>query len=157
MNAPIAHPQRLADFLPYQLSLASNAVSARIAEQYRRRFGLRITDWRVMAVLGDGGPLTQRDLCRLTLMDKVPVNRACKALEDRGLVHRQPNERDGRSHLLELTAEGRAIHARIMPLAQQIEAELFASLTADERKVLRGLLARLRAAAGEFDPESLAE
>ena len=99
---------RLADFLPYQLSIASNAVSTRIAEQYRKRFALKTTEWRIMAVLGDGGALTQRDLSQLTLMDKVPVNRACKRLEDRGLVQRSPNAKDGRSHMLELTAEGRA-------------------------------------------------
>ncbi|MEO1969757.1 MAG: MarR family transcriptional regulator [Sphingomonadaceae bacterium] len=157
MNAPTRTSRRLAEFLPYQLSLASNAVSTRIAEQYRRRFALRMTDWRVMAVLGDGGPLTQRQLCQLTLMDKVPVNRACKALEERGLAERRPNENDGRSHLLELTAEGRAVHARIMPLAEKIEEELFSSLSAEERAAFRAMLARLREAAGEFDPESLAD
>ena len=157
MNAPTRTSRRLAEFLPYQLSLASNAVSTRIAEQYRRRFALRMTDWRVMAVLGDGGPLTQRQLCQLTLMDKVPVNRACKALEERGLAERRPNENDGRSHLLELTAEGRAVHARIMPLAEKIEEELFSSLSAEERAAFRAMLVRLREAAGEFDPESLAD
>lgn len=149
--------KRLADFLPYQLSVASNAVSTRIAEQYRRRFALKTTEWRIMAVLGDSGALTQRELCCLTLMDKVPVNRACKALEDRRLAARRPNARDGRSHLLELTAEGRAVHDRIMPLAEAIEAELFAVLAPDERAALSSILVRLREAAGEFDPASLDE
>ena len=57
----------LSTFLPYQLSLASNAVSGRIAIEYRQRFGLSIPEWRVMAVLGDVGALTQRDLTRRTL------------------------------------------------------------------------------------------
>ena len=64
--------QRLAEFLPYQLSIASNAVSTRIAEQYRKRFALKTTEWRIMAVLGDHGALTQRKLSQQTLMDKVP-------------------------------------------------------------------------------------
>lgn len=149
--------QRLAAFLPYQLSIASNAVSTRIAEQYRRRFDLKTTEWRIMAVLGDAGALSQRQLSQATLMDKVPVNRACRKLEDRGLAERRPNEKDGRSHLLELTAEGRAVHARIMPLAQAIERELFGVLDESERDVLRDLLVRVRDAAGEFDAESLAE
>ncbi|NCP25102.1 MAG: winged helix-turn-helix transcriptional regulator [Erythrobacter sp.] len=151
------HPtsQRLADFLPYQLSIASNAVSSRIAEQYRRRFALKTTEWRIMAVLGDSGPLTQRDLSQITLMDKVPVNRACKTLEDRGLAARQPNAADGRSHLLELTAEGRAVHSRIMPLALDIERELFSALDENEREQLKSMLLRLREAAGEFDAEAL--
>ena len=148
---------RLADFLPYQLSIASNAVSTRIAEQYRKRFALKTTEWRIMAVLGDGGALTQRDLSQLTLMDKVPVNRACKRLEDRGLVQRSPNAKDGRSHLLELTAEGRAVHAGIMPLARKIEEELFDVLSPEEREALRDMLARVRDNAGDFDAESLAD
>ena len=151
------HPtsQRLADFLPYQLSIASNAVSSRIAEQYRRRFALKTTEWRIMAVLGDSGPLTQRDLSQITLMDKVPVNRACKTLEDRGLAARQPNAADGRSHLLELTAEGRAVHSRIMPLALDIERELFSALDESEREQLKSMLLRLREAAGDFDAAAL--
>ncbi|MDG5749029.1 MarR family winged helix-turn-helix transcriptional regulator [Qipengyuania sp. XHP0207] len=148
---------RLADFLPYQLSVASNAVSTRIAEQYRKRFALKTTEWRIMAVLGDSGALTQRDLSQLTLMDKVPVNRSCKRLEERGLVRRSPNAKDGRSHLLELTVEGRAVHAGIMPLARQIEEELFAVLSDDERAMLRDMLHRVRENAGEFDAQSLAD
>ncbi|MCA0978137.1 MarR family winged helix-turn-helix transcriptional regulator [Qipengyuania flava] len=149
--------QRLADFLPYQLSVASNAVSTRIAEQYRKRFALKTTEWRIMAVLGDSGPTTQRELSQATLMDKVPVNRACKSLESRGLAQRTPNESDGRSHLLDLTAEGRAVHAGIMPLALKIEEELFSVLTEEERTQMRDMLARLRQNAGEFDAESLAD
>ena len=149
--------KRLANFLPYQLSIASNAVSTRIAEQYRRRFALKTTEWRMMAVLGDSGPLTQRELAQLTLMDKVPVNRACKTLEGRGLAERTPNAKDGRSHLLALTEEGRAVHAGIMPLALEIERELFSVLTPEERASLRDMLARVRDNAGDFDAKSLAD
>ena len=149
--------KRLADFLPYQLSVASNAVSTRIAEQYRKRFALKTTEWRIMAVLGDSGPTTQRELSQMTLMDKVPVNRACKTLENRGLAERKPNVKDGRSHLLELTAEGRAVHAGIMPLALKIEEELFSVLNEEEQAQLRDMLARLRENAGDFDAESLAD
>ena len=110
-----------------------------------------------MAVLGDQGGLTQRQLTQETLMDKVPVNRACRRLEDRGLVQRSPNASDGRSPLLELTAEGRAVHAGIMPLARKIEEELFSVLSAEERASLLDMLSRVRDQAGEFDAESLAE
>lgn len=108
-----------------------------------------------MAVLGDSGPHTQRELCRLTLMDKVPVNRACKVLEERKLAARRPNARDGRSHLLALTDDGREVHARIMPLAEAIEAELFGVLDEGERAAFAAMLARVREGAGEFDPAIL--
>ena len=127
-----------------------SAVSSRVADAYRARFGLRIPEWRVMAVLGDSGALTQRELTSATLMDKVAVNRACKALEERGLAARIANERDGRSHHLALTADGTEMHAQIMPLALQMEARLFESFTLDEREAFGQLLARLRTAARDL-------
>ena len=135
----------LADFLPYRLSVTSNAVSGLIAERYRKRFGLRIPEWRVIAVLGDrsGGAMTQRSLTEATLMDKVAVNRACKVLEERGLLTRTPNATDKRSHLLALTREGRAIHEDVMPLARLTESDLFAGFSEAERAKLRGFLSRL--------------
>ena len=137
----------LAGFLPYQLSVTSNAVSSLIAERYRKRFGLKIPEWRVMAVLGDSGSLTQRALTAATVMDKVAVNRAVKVLEERGLIGRVPNPDDGRSHLLALTAEGRAIHGEVMPLARATERELLGGLAPEEEVQLRALLATLRAKA----------
>ncbi|QUL36602.1 MarR family winged helix-turn-helix transcriptional regulator [Erythrobacter sp. JK5] len=144
-------PGQLAGFLPYQLSIASNAVSELISERYRKRFSLKIPEWRVMAVLGDAGTATQRDLTAATVMDKVAVNRACKVLEERGLVTRAPNARDGRSHLLELTEEGWAIHREVMPLALQTESELFDGFAPEERVQFRALLERMRHRAAELN------
>lgn len=148
MTAPKA---RLADFLPYLLSVTSNAVSDRIADEYRARFELKIPEWRVMAVLGDAGALTQRSLVGATRMDKVAVNRACKVLEERGLIARSPNDRDGRSHHLELTAAGQAMHGAIMPIALDMERRLFASFDAAETAQFKALLARLVEAAGQME------
>ena len=135
---------RLQDFLPYMLSVTSNAVSGRIAQEYRTRFGLKVPEWRVMAVLGDAGEMTQRELTAFTLMDKVAVNRACKELEERGLASRQPNTRDGRSHLLALTDEGRRMHGEIMPLALEMERRLFTNFSASEIETFRSLLQRIK-------------
>jgi DNA-binding MarR family transcriptional regulator len=147
-------PARLAEFLPYMLSVTSNAVSTRVAEAYRARFGLRIPEWRVMAVLGDAGSLTQRELTSATLMDKVAVNRACKALEDRGLAARIANARDGRSHHLALTEDGRAMYGRIMPLALGMETRLFEGFSEAERETFAGLLTRLREASSQLGAEA---
>ena len=142
-----ASQSRLTDFLPYLLSITSNAVSDRIADRYRAHFGLKIPEWRVMAVLGDLGAQTQRALVEATRMDKVAVNRACRGLEDRGLLARQPNAADGRSHHLELTAAGLDVYGAIMPIALAMEAQLFSALSAAERSLFKDLLQRIRAQA----------
>ena len=145
----------LSEFLPYQLSITSNAVSGRIALEYRQRFGLSVPEWRVMAVLGDSGALTQRELTRLTVMDKVAVNRACKVLEERGLAWRRPNTQDGRSHLLELTAEGVRMHDDIMPLALEMERRLFSNFAPEEIDQFRSLLQRVRGEVKDLDADDI--
>ena len=141
---------KLAEFLPYQLSITSNAISDLIARAYRGRFALKIPEWRLMAVLGERASATQRELCEATAMDKVTVNRATKALEDRGLVARAPNAADGRSHHVALTDTGRELYDQIVPLALSVEAELEKILGSGEAKALENMLAQLRARVAEL-------
>ncbi|MGV3731017.1 MAG: MarR family winged helix-turn-helix transcriptional regulator [Sphingopyxis sp.] len=141
----------LDNFLPYRLSIASNALSSRIAAEYENRFGLKIPEWRLMAILGEGTPKTQRELVQATRMDKVTVNRAAKGLADRQLIARQAHEADGRSHHLALTDTGRSLYDAIVPAALASEAQLEANLSADERATLMALLAKLVAAAETYD------
>lgn len=149
------HSTRLGQFLPYLLSITANTVSGRLSQEYRARFGLTVPEWRVLAVLGDSGPRTQRQLCRMTIMDKVAVNRACKELERRALARRQPNEDDGRSHHLELTDEGREVHTAIMPLALELERRLFASFAEEEVATFREMLARIREQVEDLNVEDI--
>ena len=137
----------LSEFLPYQLSITSNAVSDLIARAYRGRFALKIPEWRLMAVLGEVASATQRELVEATAMDKVTVNRASKALEHRGLIGRAPNAADGRSHHLALTTTGRELYEQIVPMALSVEAELFAN---GEAKALEAMLTKLRARVAEL-------
>lgn len=137
----------LQHFLPYRLSIASNAVSERIAREYQSRFGLKIPEWRLMAVLGEGKPMTQRELVAATLMDKVTVNRAAKALGDRALIERQAHGSDGRSHHLRLSATGQSLYEEIVPAALAMEQKLMAALSDEQRAALDTMLATLIAAA----------
>src|SRR5690349_18895978 len=98
---------RLADYLPYRLSVAANAVSKLIGQAYEDRFGLSVPQWRLIAVLADEGALTPQSLCTRTVMDKVTVARAASGLLHRRLVGRIPHEDDRRSHRLVLTLTGR--------------------------------------------------
>ena len=139
----------LDDYLPYRLSISSNAVSRLIARAYEDRFGLTIPQWRLIAVLAEG-PLTQQAIVARTAMDKVTVSRAAQALVTRHLVGRAAHQADGRSHLLALTDEGRRLYAEIAPLALAYEAALLSGLTPAEVETLKRLLMRLETAAGRL-------
>lgn len=138
---------KLDDYLPYRLSVASNAVSGLIARAYEDRFGLTIPQWRLICVLAEDGGLTQGALVTRTVMDKVTVSRAAQGLLKRRLVARSEHQADGRSHLLALTVEGQRLYAEIAPLAQAYEAALIAGLAPAEVALLKRLLSRLQGAA----------
>lgn len=142
---------KLDHFLPYRLSIASNAVSEAVAVAYRTLFGLRIPEWRLVAVLAEDGPMSQQALCGRTRMDKVTVSRAAIALADRGLVERTPNPEDQRSHLLGLSAEGWALYEQIAPKALELERRIFEGIAPEEIEALRAMLDRLEAATGALD------
>lgn len=138
---------KLEDYLPYRLSVASNAVSGLIARAYQNRFGLSIPQWRLICVLSVARRLTQAQLVSRTFMDKVTVSRAAQGLVARGLLDRSDNLADGRSHVLALSDEGRRLFSEVAPLALAYEEALIAGLQADEVQLLRRLLGRLQSVA----------
>jgi DNA-binding MarR family transcriptional regulator len=155
MSADAGDPGlRLDGYLPYRLSVASNAVSGLIARAYEDRFGLSVPQWRLLCVLAEDGGLTQAKIVARTVMDKVTVSRAAQGLVKRRLIGRSQNASDGRSHVLALTPEGRALHAEIAPLALAYEAALIAGLAPEEVTLLKRLLGRLQSAAGQLAGEA---
>ena len=136
---------RLPSYLPYRLSVASNKASGLIAPAYQAKFGLSIWEWRVIAVLGEGRPLTAQALCEATAMDKVTVSRAIRALDERGLVQRKPNPGDKRASDVTLTTQGGEVYAEVAPLALRYEQMLLEGFSDEERGQLMALLEKLEA------------
>src|SRR6202012_870545 len=78
-----------------------------------------------------------------TVMDKVTVMRAAQGLVRRGLVRREPNQADGRSHRLLLTPSGLRIYRDIVPLALEHETRLLRGLKPRDIARLDRLLRQL--------------
>jgi len=130
-------------FLPYRLSVLSNAVSRRIADIYEREFDLSVWQWRIMAVLGEHGGLTSTEVAQRTLMDKPTVSRAAASLIERGILSRETDAKDRRRAPMTLTTEGAAIYAAVIPRALECEQELLDALSAEDAATLHRLLTRL--------------
>jgi len=146
MQAPSAALE-LEKFLPYRLSVLAQLVSESLHDLYAGPFSLTVTQWRVMAALGRFAPLTASDVGKRIVMDKVAVSRAVSGLMKRGLVERATDKADRRRASLRLSARGRAMHARIVPMALAYEARLYEALNADERQIFNTLSDRLFARA----------
>ena len=130
-------------FVPYQLSVLSNVVSQEIAEAYGERFGLAVTEWRIMAVLGRFPGMSAVGVAERSAMDKVAVSRAVARLLERGLLHREVHDDDRRRSVLELSDAGRRVYEEVAPLALAYERELLSPLSEDERVQFSRMLDRL--------------
>jgi len=137
----------LDDFIPYRLSVTSNLVSDSIARAYESLFGLTIPEWRLIAVIAETGGITQQAIGARTLMDKVTVSRAAIALVGRGLLARQGNPDDRRSHLLDLTDAGRDLYAAVAPKALDLESRIFAAFAPEEVTQFMAMLRRIESMA----------
>jgi len=133
----------LEHFLPYRLSVLSNRVSQTIAGAYARRFGIGVTEWRVIAVVGRYPGLSANAVAARTAMDKVAVSRAVARLLARGLLQREMHGDDRRRSVLQLSEDGYRIYDEVVPLALDCERRLLEQLSDDERATLHALIDRL--------------
>lgn len=150
MNDIEYKPLILEDFLPYRLSILSNAVSGAIASAYQERFEMSISEWRVIVVLARFPGSAAREVAERTLMDKVAVSRAVNRLIEAGRVQRHFDADDKRRSILELTADGSDVYRQVEPLALRYEERLLAGLGDSERQTLAELLGKLTRAAREL-------
>jgi DNA-binding MarR family transcriptional regulator len=142
----------LARFLPYRLSVLTNLVSGTIADAYRRRFGLSIPEWRVLAVLARHPGLSATEVAESTRMDAVAVSRAVARLLAARRLRRATSRGDRRRSVLSVSATGMAVYREVAPLALGYERELLAALTTGQRaaldRALDALTSRAQSLAG---------
>lgn len=135
-------------FLPYRLSLLTNTVSQGIAARYRDAFGISVTEWRILAVLGRFPGLTASEVVERTAMDKVAIHRGVKTLAEKGLLLRRTDRGDRRRQNLHLTpAAGQALVDEIVPRALAFERRLLAALSEEETTLLQTIIEKLQKAA----------
>ena len=130
--------------MPYRLSVLTNRISALIATAYSESFGIRIPEWRTIAVLGESPGLTHGQVAERTAMDKVTVSRAVRDLVQKQFVSRLTSKTDRRVVHLNLTHEGRGVYLNIVPMALGYETQVLRVLTLKERKRLDELIDKLQ-------------
>jgi DNA-binding MarR family transcriptional regulator len=145
------HEFLLEEFLPYRLSLLSNTVSEGISATYRNQYGLSVTEWRIVAILGRFSELTASEVMDRGAMDKVPVSRAVNKLQEKGLVDRSPHNEDRRRLPLELTKTGRKMFREIVPKALAYENTLLSALSTSDQKTLNRIITSLQGASDQLN------
>lgn len=132
-------------FFPYLINVAASRISKRLSNAYGERFDIGIPEWRVIAHLSGNEHVSVREIFEQVDMDKSKVTRAADRLARNGFVARRVNASDRRLVELRLTAKGRRLMSQIAPLALEYERKLLSGLSANERKVLKSALHKLKA------------
>jgi DNA-binding MarR family transcriptional regulator len=130
-------------FLPYRLSILSNRISGVIAETYKDKFALSITEWRIMAVLGEYPGASADEVSLKVQIEKSMISRALQKLLARHLVSRELDESDRRRQNLSLTKTGLEIYQQIVPVSYDYENLLQECFSKEERDVFDSLIDRL--------------
>ena len=140
------------DFLTTMFSQTSNGLRRAITLPYAGRHGLTLSEWRVLSVLAAAGEMAFAELVEQAATDKAQVSRTLQLLAGRGLVRTEALGAARRHGMAcHMTDAGRALVALVMPEAQRAQAAMLLTLSDEERRVLYGVLTRLRArcASGE--------
>ncbi len=140
----------LDEFFPYRLSVAYDEVSRSVGAVYSERFGLGRNEWRVLAVVAAGRELSGREVGALTRLDKMQVSRAAAALASSGYLSARESATDRRRKVFRLTAAGRSLHRKIVPLVRERERALLSALSSAEQRALEEMLTRLATRAREL-------
>jgi DNA-binding MarR family transcriptional regulator len=133
----------LANFAPFRLNRLASGVSDLLSDIYRRRFGLEIPEWRVIATVGQAWTCTAQHIADSARMHKTRVSRAIAHLVQRGLIERTSNADDRREMALRLTAAGRALYEELVPVALERERELLSCLSEEELRAFNEGLTKL--------------
>ena len=78
--------------------------------RYRRKFGLRIPEVGIMAVVGASSPLSVKMTCLESDLEKSKVSRVVVQLLEKDLLNKHEDPADQRSFYLSLTAAGKKLY-----------------------------------------------
>ena len=113
-----------AHFLPVLRNLVS-AYQAfeRFSAPDLRAMGLTMTQFDVIATLGNQPPMTCKELGEKTLVTKGTLTGVLERLESKGILERKLNPEDARSQMIGLTIEGQELFERVFPFFSSVYAK----------------------------------
>lgn len=109
-----------------------------------KSMGLTMTQFDIIATLGNQPPMTCKELGEKTLVTKGTLTGVLERLEGKGMIRRETNREDARSQMISLTQDGQQLFEKAFPEHVAYLGRAFGKLTARELEELSGSLEKLR-------------
>jgi DNA-binding MarR family transcriptional regulator len=135
-------PRFVDDYLGSLLGQANHALYKDF-DAHVRAAGLSSIEWRVLATLHDGGPLTVSRLADEVLAKQPTVTKLVQRMSEQGWVVLQADSADQRRTLVVATAAGKRLVRPLVEKARAHEAAMLSALAGSEKTALKKLLSKL--------------
>ncbi len=116
-------------------------------EQYSgshvRALGLTTCQFDIVVTLGNTPGMNFRELGEKTLITNGTLTGVVDRLEEKGIVRRAADSRDGRSQVVSLTAAGEQLFSEVFPAHLEHMGKAFERMSREETETARQTLERL--------------
>ncbi len=134
-------------FAPYLMNRIMARWNADLAEELKA-FDMTTARMRVLAVLCISSGMTVNELAVFTVTEQSTMSRTLDAMEEQGLIRRQPRPDDMRVREVHLTEAGRAAFEAVWPMMYEHYVKMFEGVGTDEFQAfiatLHKILANIR-------------
>jgi DNA-binding MarR family transcriptional regulator len=130
------------EYLGYLLGQANHALYKDF-DAHVRAAGLSSIEWRVLATLHDGEPLTISQLAHEVLSKQPTVTKLVQRMCEQGWLALQADADDQRRTLVAVTPAGKRLVRPLVGKARAHETAILRTLGASEKAALRKLLVKL--------------
>ena len=142
--AAVPRPQRrfVDDYLPALLAQAHHLISSEF-HQVAREHGFSVSEWRVMASLAGGTPVSIGQLAQVAVMKQPTVTRMLDRMALNGHVERLPHDSDRRITLVRITDAGERMVRHLTELAREHERRVLEPFGMESAEALKDTLRRM--------------
>src|SRR5512133_1365182 len=135
-------PRFVEDYLGYLLGQANHALYKEF-DAHVRAAGLSSIEWRVLATLHDGEPLTISQLAAEVLAKQPTVTKLVQRMGEQGWISLQADPSDQRRTLVVATTAGKRLVRPLIEKARAHETAMLRTLATSEKVALKKLLGKL--------------
>lgn len=121
-------------FLTYRILTLTSRLNRQAMQILEDSCGLRLPEWRCMAMIGRSGELSLFNISDIAGMDRGLVSRSIQSLVEQGLVATERGGDDRRIVRATLTKKGEQMFQKTFPIMQRRQMRLLSSLSPGDQK-----------------------
>ncbi|MEE9454229.1 MAG: MarR family transcriptional regulator [Paracoccaceae bacterium] len=132
------------DQLPHWINRLGFVLRRTLQQRFKHAgHNLGAEEWAVLLLLWQQDGQTPGDLARRTVRDQTTMTRLLDGMHKKHLITRQHDTKDRRRVLVHLSAEGRALEAKLVPVAAEFIAQSQRKIPPEDIETARRVLRQM--------------